>query len=111
MNGWEKIIDTVETLSVRRPQPHNTNPPVGIILITHQSHTIEYRVTKIVPQRYILHDRGIKVLRCFEVLQQGGAVFYGQEPPSGESTTTECGKYYIYLYVIYLPKIHIFYEF
>ena len=26
-----------------------------------------------------------------------GEVFYGQEPPSGESTTTECGVNYHYL--------------
>ena len=27
-----------------------------------------------------------------------GKVFYGQEPPSGESTTTECGvKYHLYV--------------
>ena len=28
-------------------------------------------------------------------------VFYGQEPPSGESTTTECGFNYQLLVVIY----------
>ena len=28
-------------------------------------------------------------------------VFYGQEPPSGESTTTECGLNYQLLAVIY----------
>ena len=30
-----------------------------------------------------------------------GKVFYGQEPPSGESTTTECGVYYQLLAVMY----------
>ena len=30
-----------------------------------------------------------------------GKVFYGQEPPSGESATTECGVYYQLLAVIY----------
>ena len=30
-----------------------------------------------------------------------GKVFYGQEPPSGESTTTECGFNYQLLPVIY----------
>ena len=30
-----------------------------------------------------------------------GKVFYGQEPPSGESTTTECGFNYQLLAVIY----------
>ena len=30
-----------------------------------------------------------------------GKVFYGQEPPSGESTTTECGFNYELLAVIY----------
>ena len=29
-----------------------------------------------------------------------GKVFYGQEPPSGESTTTECGVKYQLLAVI-----------
>ena len=36
--------------------------------------------------------------------QQGtyiSKVFYGQEPPSGESTTTECGLNYQLLAVIY----------
>ena len=30
-----------------------------------------------------------------------GKVFYGQEPPSGESTTTECGFNYQLLTVMY----------
>ena len=30
-----------------------------------------------------------------------GKVFYGQEPPSGEATTTECGFNYQLLAVIY----------
>ena len=30
-----------------------------------------------------------------------GKVFYGQDPPSGESTTTECGFNYQLLAVIY----------
>ena len=30
-----------------------------------------------------------------------GEVFYGQEPPRGESTTTECGVYYQLLAVMY----------
>ena len=30
-----------------------------------------------------------------------GKVFYGQEPPSGESTTTECGVNYQLLAVMY----------
>ena len=30
-----------------------------------------------------------------------GRVFYGQEPPSGESTTTECGFNYQLLAVMY----------
>ena len=30
-----------------------------------------------------------------------GKVFYGQEPPNGESTTTECGFNYQLLEVIY----------
>ena len=39
--------------------------------------------------------------RYFEVDFTGkGKVFYGQEPPSGESTTTECGVNYQRLAVI-----------
>ena len=30
-----------------------------------------------------------------------GKIFYGQEPPSGESATTECGFTYQLLAVIY----------
>ena len=42
-------------------------------------------------QRFIINDSlSIKV-----------KVFYGQEPPSGESTTTECGFNYQPLAVIY----------
>ena len=33
--------------------------------------------------------------------EEKGKVFYGQEPPSGESTTTECGFNYQLLAVIY----------
>ena len=36
-----------------------------------------------------------------EVNKGKGNVFYGQEPPSGESTTTECGVNYQLLAVIY----------
>ena len=72
MQGWERAINTP---SVRRPQPHNTNPQnerresensnrqkvseqlgqwrgIGPALATRQSHTIEHWVTKIVPQRH-----------------------------------------------------------
>ena len=34
------------------------------------------------------------------ILCKKGKVFYGQEPPSGESTTTECGVNYQLLAVI-----------
>ena len=34
-------------------------------------------------------------------VKKKGKVFYGQEPPSGESTTTECGFNYQLLAVIY----------
>ena len=38
----------------------------------------------------------------FQTVKKGKAiVFYGQEPPSGESTTTECGVNYQLLAVIY----------
>ena len=36
-----------------------------------------------------------------ETCKGKGKVFYGQEPPSGESTTTECGFNYQLLAVIY----------
>ena len=36
------------------------------------------------------------------VLVYKGKVFYGQEPPSGESTTTECGVKYQLLAVMLL---------
>ena len=76
VEGWERVINT---LSVWRPQPHNTNPwnerrerensrrqkvskqqsqkkGIGAALETRQSHTIEHGVTKIVPQRYMTRD-------------------------------------------------------
>ena len=34
-------------------------------------------------------------------VSKNGKVFYGQEPPSGESTTTECGFNYQLLAAIY----------
>ena len=34
-----------------------------------------------------------------------GKVFYGQEPPSGESTTTDCGVNYLLLAVIYWSSL------
>ena len=37
----------------------------------------------------------------FQWRWQKGKVFYGQEPPSEESTTTECGFNYQLLAVIY----------
>ena len=37
----------------------------------------------------------------FLIVKSTGKVFYGQEPPSGESTTTECGFNYQLLAVIY----------
>ena len=37
----------------------------------------------------------------FESYTYKGKVFYGQEPPSGESTTTECDVNYQQLTVIY----------
>ena len=47
-------------------------------------------------------------LRCYtaavtiqKTICKIGKVFYGQEPPSGESTTTECGFNYQLLAVIY----------
>ena len=72
MQGWERVINT---LSVQRPQPHNTNPQnerrerensrrqkvseqlgqqkdIDLALETGQSHTIEHGVAKIVPQRH-----------------------------------------------------------
>ena len=37
---------------------------------------------------------------CYKVLKVRGKVFCGQEHPSGESTTTECGVNYQLLAVI-----------
>ena len=39
-------------------------------------------------------------ITCWQVHKGKGKVFYGQEPPSGESTTTECGVNYQLLAVI-----------
>ena len=46
---------------------------------------------------YILHLH--LLLHCI-IKKVKGKVFYGQEPPSGESTTTECGFNYQLLAVI-----------
>ena len=49
-------------------------------------------------------DSGIHVMTSLfprNILGKG-KVFYGQEPPSGESTTTECGFNYQLLAVILL---------
>ena len=45
----------------------------------------------------------MKKIYAFEIVyhhNKEGKVFYGQEPPSGESTTTECGVNYQLLAVI-----------
>ena len=42
-----------------------------------------------------------KFLPQCEGVKKEGKVFYGQEPPSGESTTTECGFNYQPHAVIY----------
>ena len=39
-----------------------------------------------------------------EIVKGKGKVFYGQEPPSGECTTTECGFNYQLLAVIYRSR-------
>ena len=49
-------------------------------------------------------DTNVKVIPCatnFFLEHIKGKVFYGQEPPTGESTTTECGVNYQLLAVIY----------
>ena len=44
---------------------------------------------------------GIFILNRYSCISKGkGKVVYGQEPPSGESTTTECGFNYQRLAVI-----------
>ena len=86
MQGWERAINT---LSVRRPHPHNTNPwnarrerensrrqkgneqlrkkkGISPALETDQFHTIEYGVTKIVPQRYCQGNKSHAVLRSLQ---------------------------------------------
>ena len=42
-----------------------------------------------------------KIGKWRKLLKDKGRVFYGQEPPSEESTTTECGVNYQLLVVIY----------
>ena len=42
----------------------------------------------------------INHINFFHINSIKGKVFYGQEPPSGESTTTECGVNYQLLAVI-----------
>ena len=39
-------------------------------------------------------------MMCHSYFKGKNVVFYGQEPPSGESTTTECGVNYQLLAVI-----------
>ena len=39
--------------------------------------------------------------KCKYLIKKGKVLFYGQEPPSGESTTAECGVNYQLLAVIY----------
>ena len=77
--------ESENTLSVQRPQPHTTNPwkeekvkivgdkkrkgrfcqqeSIGSALETCQSHTIKYRVTKIVPKRHREGHKGSAILR------------------------------------------------
>ena len=45
----------------------------------------------------------VKAFKSVDRVKEGkGKVFYGKEPPSGESTTTECGFNYQQLAVILL---------
>ena len=82
MQGWEREIDT---LTVRRPQPHTTNlqrkrrerenswlkrreqlgqqKGIGPALETCQCHTIEYGVNQIIPERYSEGNKSPAVLR------------------------------------------------
>ena len=83
MQGRERVIGS---LSVWRPQPHTTNllwkrrerenswrqkrreqlgqqEAIGPALETRQSHTIEYGVNQIVPERYWEGNKGPAVLR------------------------------------------------
>ena len=48
-----------------------------------------------------IHDWLIILLRKYGDEEKKDKVFYGQEPPSGESTTSECGFNYQLLAVIY----------
>ena len=47
-------------------------------------------------QQWVVLGRGNPII----IIKGKGKVFYGQEPPSGESTTTECGVNYQLLAVI-----------
>ena len=46
-------------------------------------------------------ENAIKINKITADLPCKGKVFYGLEPPSGESTTTECGVNYQLLSAIY----------
>ena len=46
------------------------------------------------PDENILFDKYYNNTCLIAILTIKGKVFYGQEPPSGEYTTTECGVNY-----------------
>ena len=48
-----------------------------------------------------VHAAGNLDSGIFSIVKVKGKIFYGQEPSSGESTTTECGVNYKLLAVIY----------
>ena len=64
-----------------------------------------YRAQRVAVKLAVQAAKRIADRRCGERLgndfEGKGKVFYGQEPPSGESTTTECGVNYQLLAVMY----------
>ena len=59
-------------------------------------------LTLLTHKEKILRANGFLEFLAFSKLLKKGKVFYDQEPPTGESTTTECGFNYQLLAVILL---------
>ena len=66
----------------------------------HMHETIMRRLLNNANTRGLIRNIG----PCLYLVKKG-KVFYGQEPPSGESTTTECGFNYQLLAVIYWSSL------
>ena len=73
------------------PQEKTENVCLGTTSLPFPSHTKE-RCSKSIPTI---------LLKLSDIVKGKGKILYGQEPPSGESTTTECGVNYQLLVVMY----------